>query len=196
MARPRNCKKCNKPKRPQGNKFKELEGYCGCGRPPIIDKDKLNKLESAFSYGLSDEQACFIAGISPATLYNYQKANPEFLEKKRYLKSTPDIKAKKVVVDSLDMPANAWRWLEKRDPDFKPVSKLELGGAVEISDPAGQMSEEEKEALKALQQARIKRMQATVVGVDELKNKQESEHEQSTGSTGRDSDISGEATDL
>ncbi len=40
--------------------------------------DTLAKLETAFSMGLPDEQACLYAKIDPSTLYRYQEKNPKF----------------------------------------------------------------------------------------------------------------------
>ena len=48
------------------------------GRPTIMTPQVLQKLELAFSYGCTDDEACFFADIAPATLYNYQKEYPEF----------------------------------------------------------------------------------------------------------------------
>ena len=64
------------------------------GRPTVFDETTLQKLEIAFSNDATDEQACFIANISPSSLYNYQKKNPEFLERKKALKSMVSYQAK------------------------------------------------------------------------------------------------------
>jgi len=108
----------------------------------------------------SDEQACAYAEISPPTLYNYQKENPEYVKRKQQLKLRPDLKAKETVVSNLKHPQHAWRWLERRDPEFKPVTKLEHSGAIDIVNSDGaEMSTEEKTALQALQEARRKRIE-------------------------------------
>ena len=64
------------------------------GRPTIIDEITLQKLECAYSNDATDEQACFLANISPQTLYNYQKEHPEFIERKQALKSMVTYQAK------------------------------------------------------------------------------------------------------
>ena len=56
------------------------------GRPPVITKETLAKLERAFSMGLPDEQACLYAEIDPSTLYRYQEKNPKFCDRKKLLK--------------------------------------------------------------------------------------------------------------
>lgn len=60
------------------------------GRPSVWEDGKtLQKMEEAFSWGCSDAEACLYAEIAPATLYNYCKKHPEFLERKEQLKRNP-----------------------------------------------------------------------------------------------------------
>lgn len=158
MARPQNCNKCKKPKRPKGKKFKELPGYCECGRPPKIDKNTLTKLEDAFSLGMSDDNACSYAEIDPRTLYRYQEKNPEYSQRKAMLKRKPNVRAFQTIVNSLGDPNHAWRWLERKDPEFKPVSKVEHSGEVEIIDKVEEMSPEEKAAVEVLRKAKKDRL--------------------------------------
>lgn len=160
MARPKNCNKCNKPKRPRGKKFKDAEGYCMCGRPTVMTPDVIAKLEAAFTNAFSDEQACAYANISVDALYDYQKENPEFTKRKQQLKLRPDITAKQTIVNNLGTPSDAWRWLERRDPEFRPTTKVEHGGAVELIEGEIVMSEDERVALEALRTARRKRIEA------------------------------------
>ncbi len=63
------------------------------GRPTKMTVEILQKLESAFSIGATDRIACIHAGIVPATLYNYCKENPSFLERKELLKESPKFEA-------------------------------------------------------------------------------------------------------
>lgn len=68
--------------------------------------------------GGTDVEACIYADISPSALYEYQKKNPEFLERKQALKNMPSLRAKKTVVDHLDKDvAIAQWWLVRRHPD-------------------------------------------------------------------------------
>ena len=104
------------------------------GRPTIIDELVLQKLESAFSYSLTDEQACFEAGISPRTLYNYQEANPEFVQRKAALKSQPGVLAKKVVTDAIkdgDKQQANW-YLERKDPEFTKKTENKNDTTIEV----------------------------------------------------------------
>jgi hypothetical protein len=71
------------------------------GRKAVVTAATLQKLEEAFALGCTDLEACFYADIGKSTLYNYQDANPKFLERKEALKQRPVYLARKVVVDAL-----------------------------------------------------------------------------------------------
>jgi len=157
-----NCGRCNKPKRPRGKQFSTTEGYCECGRPLKIDANVLQKLEDAFSNSLPDTEACLYAGIAPRTLYNYQEKNPEFVQRKEALKLTPNIAARQTIVKALGEISTAKWWLEKNDPAYKPTSKVEHGGTIEMVDTTDVLSEEEKNALAALRAARRKRLMGNI----------------------------------
>lgn len=96
------------------------------GRPTIMTPEIVSKLEEVFSIGGSDEEACFYANIGKSTLYNYQQANPEFVERKEALKEKPILKARQTVVKSLEDANHAFRYLEKK-------RKKEFGNTIEIS---------------------------------------------------------------
>lgn len=159
MARPKKCGKCSKPKRPKGKKYKNLEGYCECGRETVMDERTLHKLEDAFSFGMSDENACAYAEIGTTTLYNYQKKNPKFVERKAMLKRKPNLIAQETIVNSLKDPNHAWKWMERKDPEFKPKTEVKHTGAVEMIETEEEMSEEEKQAVELLRMARKKRLE-------------------------------------
>lgn len=77
--------------------------------------------------GCTDLEASIYADIAPSTLYNYQNANPYFLERKKQLKETPVLKARKTVIDSLEKDVNsAWRMLERKDKDLNPKANLDI----------------------------------------------------------------------
>lgn len=91
----------------------------GAGRPPIVDDIVVQKLEQAFSNDLTDLEACLYAGISKRTLYNYQEANPEFMQRKEILKNALSLKAKNVLANSINAgnEQDAKWWLERRRKD-------------------------------------------------------------------------------
>lgn len=185
MARPKNCNRCNKPKRPLGSKFKDAQGYCNCGRPPKIVEGVaggvLDKLEEGFMCGMNDLQACAYAGISRETLYEYQRQNPKFADRKVQLRQMTTVHAKKTIAKSIqggeDINNSKW-WLEKKDPDFG--NKLKIDHSLDNKDPLEGMNEEEKQALVQLREARRRRIQ------EQTQNYEENETENKIG----------EATDL
>lgn len=89
------------------------------GRPTVMTKEVLQKLEEAFELDCNDEQACFHAGISTSTLYSYQKKNPEFMERKTLLRTSLTIKAKIAIAKALDdgdVKVSMWI-LERLEPE-------------------------------------------------------------------------------
>jgi len=158
MARLKNCKRCNKPKRPKGKKFRELPGYCECGRPTVINEKTIEKLEAAFMIALSDVKACAYAGIDGKTLWNYEQKNPKFIHRKQQLKQMLSIRAQQTIAKAIEINSgDAWKYLEKTDPDFIPRSKIEH--TVETIENTDEQSPEEKAALIALREARRKRIE-------------------------------------
>ena len=88
------------------------------GRPKTIKKETLQKLEEVFALGGSDKEACFYAGISPSTLYNYQTENLDFLERKELLKESPILLARRTVISEMKKnPHIALKYLERRKRD-------------------------------------------------------------------------------
>lgn len=101
------------------------------GRPTVMTDETVKKLEEAFSYGASDREACFLAGISGQTLYNYQELNPEFIERKAALKEMTKFQARKVVADkivSADIDTAKWYLENKASDEFNKKSTQELIG--------------------------------------------------------------------
>ena len=99
------------------------------GRKTVFTEAVLQKLEQGFKIGLSDDECCAYADIAPSSLYNYQNANPEFLEQKRKWKQNPVAKAKNTVYKNLDDPRTAQWYLERKcKEEFSTQSKLEVDG--------------------------------------------------------------------
>lgn len=96
------------------------------GRPNAITEDVLAILREAFLLGCDDVEACALAGISPATLYNHQKNNAEFLEWKTTLKQNPFLLARRTIVENLRRdPEFAMRYMErKKFKEFGPKAHL------------------------------------------------------------------------
>lgn len=102
------------------------------GRPTVMTKEVLQKLEAAFSISCTDKEACAYAGISPATLYNYQNENPEYLERKEELRYKANIKARQTIYNALGSVGTATWWAERRMKDeFAPKTQVEHSGRVD-----------------------------------------------------------------
>ena len=115
------------------------------GRPPVMTDIVLGKLEYAFSLGCTDLEACLHADIHPDTLYEYQRKNPEFSERKKMLKTKLIFKARETIFKNAEDPKVAKWILEKQLPkEFGPNAwKV----PEELSD---ELTEEESAALKKL----------------------------------------------
>lgn len=101
------------------------------GRPTVFTEVVLQKLEYAFSLGCTDREACFYAGISQASLYDYQNANPEYVERKEALKEMLIFKARETLSKTIEDPKNSQWYLERKN-------KKEFAQRSELSDPNGE----------------------------------------------------------
>jgi len=120
-------------------------------RPTKMTPDILEKLRHAFDIGATDEEACTSAEISTTTLYNYQIAHPEFLEEKTSRKEKPILRARQVVVDSLEDPKNAQWFLERKKKDeFSLRSEVTGKDGKDLKPTFVVQTEEAKESLKKL----------------------------------------------
>ncbi len=105
------------------------------GRPPKITAAVVQKLEGCFRRGLSDEMACLASGISMSALYVYQQAHPEFVERKKLLKSNIKMRAREIIADKIEEGDHEIaKWLlERRDEEFKPKMKNDFEGGLTIT---------------------------------------------------------------
>lgn len=91
------------------------------GRPTVMHEKTIEKLEQAYSLDCTDSEACIYAGIKPATLYKFQKDNPEFIERKQLLKGKPVLKARGVILNELNKENSdiaKWYLERKRKSEF------------------------------------------------------------------------------
>ena len=106
---------------------KKPNGKNDTGRPTLMTKETIDKLEAAFSWGCPDSEACIYADITPPVLYKYQQENPDFVKRKELLKDTPNLKARQVLnaaIRQKDKQAAQW-WLErKKKEEFSVRSEL------------------------------------------------------------------------
>lgn len=93
------------------------------GRPTVMTKDTLQKLEQAWMIGATDRIACASAGIAEATLYNYLVDHPEYVEIKEHCKSQIAIQALNNTAQA--MQGKAWDG-KPYSPDVAECSKVAL----------------------------------------------------------------------
>lgn len=104
------------------------------GRPTVMTKETVAKLEYGFSKGLSDVQACLFAGINRTTLHRYCEENPEFRNRKEELKNNPSMKAKLVITEAIDNgDRDIAKWYLERKEKAEFSTKLEQEVKVEVT---------------------------------------------------------------
>ena len=112
------------------------------GRPTVMTQEVIEKLEEAFSIGATDKEACFLAKISMATLYNYCQDKKEFLERKEALKDMVKYQARKNVAEAIqegDKPLSQWYLERKAKDEFSQKTEQDLN--VTLPKPIDDVSE-------------------------------------------------------
>ena len=119
------------------------------GRPTVMTKDVLDKLEEVFALGGTDEEACLYADISKQTLYDYQKLHPEFVDRKEALKETPILLARRTAIAKLsDSYVNAMDFLSrKRKKEFSIRTEITGEDGKELI-PTVEIDKKAEEAVK------------------------------------------------
>lgn len=96
------------------------------GRPTVMTDEVVLKLEQAFAIDASVEEACSYADISRNTFYLWLKENPEYKDRIDELRQRPVLKARQTVVQSLNEPLFAFKYLERK-------RKKEFGNSVDVT---------------------------------------------------------------
>jgi hypothetical protein len=106
------------------------------GRPTVMTKETLNKLEDAYLSDATHLEAALYAGISEKTLHDYRKSHPEFSQRIDTLRGMTGLKAKvnlRKSIEDGDKHDSKW-WLERKDPEFK--NKSEVKADIEVNPAA------------------------------------------------------------
>lgn len=106
------------------------------GRPTVMTKEMLDKLEMLFAKGLTDREACLIADINPSTLYNYCNDHPDFLERKELLKEKVKIQAKLNIAEAIekkDIDNSKWYLERKAKDEFSAKQMIEADLNTEVT---------------------------------------------------------------
>lgn len=125
------------------------DGKKDTGRPTKLTPETIEVLERCFLAGLSDVQACFKANIGKTALYEYQKRNPAFAERKEALKENTEINARMNISASIasgDKELSKWYLERKCKNEFstRQEQQIEAKGIniVVASDEAKKLIEE------------------------------------------------------
>lgn len=120
----------------------------GAQKPLKKTPETLTKLEEAFAIDASVAEACFFAGISQKTYYEWIKNDPKLGERFAELRQNPVLKARNVVMEALnnkDKDTAKWYLERKAKNEFAPRNELTGAGGGPI-----QMSAEEIEEVKKM----------------------------------------------
>ncbi|MCC6405079.1 MAG: hypothetical protein IT405_01690 [Candidatus Yanofskybacteria bacterium] len=141
-----------------------------------MDQQKVHMLIAAFSIGSTIPEACSYAEISVRQYKYFVQEYPVFAEARKGYVSKLSIMAKMAIVKAIKAGdlKTAWKWLEKKDPEFARPSRRKKGVREERIEqrrkeneewnrqhgikPA-EISDEELQALEQLRAARRKRIQ-------------------------------------
>lgn len=86
------------------------------GRPPAIKEDTVRKLEASLGSGFSVTTACYFAGVSRSTYYEYLAMDKDFSDRMRLAEEWCTFRARQVIlqaIDGGDIKAAQW-WLERK----------------------------------------------------------------------------------
>lgn len=97
------------------------------GRPTVMTKETIAKLEQAFSAGCTDLEACLFASISKDSLYDYIKLQPEFSDRKETLKENLKLHAKMNLKQAIetDKEIDTSKWYLERKSKQEFSTKIE-----------------------------------------------------------------------
>lgn len=117
------------------------------GRPTKLTNDVVKKLEEAFKYDFTIDEACYYAGISRESYYNYCEKDKTFLTKMDAAKAFVAMAAKKNVARAItdeNSIENSWKYLQKRQPDlYSEKQKIETNSAVTLEEVLKSLEEQE-----------------------------------------------------
>lgn len=120
------------------------------GRPTVMTPVVIGKLESVFAMDGSIREACYFAGISPDTYFEFMKKNPEYSERFDALRNRPVLLARQTVMKKLtENYGNAMDYLSRKaKKEFSVRTEVTGANGEAILQP--QLTDVEKEKLLAL----------------------------------------------
>ena len=98
------------------------------GRPSSVTEEAIKRLEEAFMYGFSDNQACVYAGISRTAYYRFLSKNEPIRDRFKALKGHIKLQARFNIAKAIEagnLEVSRW-YLERRDPLFNQKVEVEV----------------------------------------------------------------------
>jgi hypothetical protein len=106
------------------------------GRPTKMTPETIKKLEDVFMVNGSVVNACFMAGITTNTFYNYLKENPEYSDRIKALREMVALSAKRTLAQGVKEDANlALKTLKNvlpNDYNEKTTQDVNMAGQVNV----------------------------------------------------------------
>ena len=109
------------------------------GRPTVMTKQVLAKLEVAFKIGATQREACTFAAIDQSTLHRFMDKNPDFANEIEDWQNDPVLAARSNIIgaikESKSVP-DSWGYLRaKRKKEFAEEKNVNMGvGVVKAAD--------------------------------------------------------------
>lgn len=102
------------------------------GRPPVVTQEVVGKLEIAFAYDATVEEACMDAGISADAYYDFLKKHPTFSDRVAALRNAPLYTIRKKIVQEAQHNADlGLKYVErKRKLEFSTRTEVAHSGEV------------------------------------------------------------------
>jgi hypothetical protein len=142
-----------------------IRQYDGPGQPTKFTEVAHQSIRNAAAIGANIKETCLLLGISLQTYYNWKENEPAFFEEIELQKQRMPLKAKQNIaakIEAGDIDLSRWL-LEKKDPEFRPTSKVEHTGSLDIADTGAiERSPAELKALDDLRKARLERIKKEI----------------------------------
>lgn len=102
------------------------------GRPTVMTQDVVRKLESAFVYDCTVEEACLEAGIAKSTYYKFLEEHPTFSDRVDRLRNAPNLVIrKKLIQESAHNADLGLKYLERKNKvEFSTRAEIAHSGEV------------------------------------------------------------------
>jgi cupin superfamily acireductone dioxygenase involved in methionine salvage len=95
-------------------------------RPTEFSEEKVKKLKEAFLLDCTIEEACYYAGISKQTYYNWKEKNEELFDHFDILRLSPIFKARRTVIGALESDIKVAQWyLERKSKKEFSIKEIE-----------------------------------------------------------------------